>query len=90
MKIKELTKRDLRELIASKDYNDINIELNARPKANLEILPYREITKNILNMIQNTLVIDNFKLVKNKGVKVYTKDNIRCTCSDNLISIHKY
>lgn len=90
MKIKELTKRDLRALIENKEYINIDIELNSKPKANNETLPFKEVTQNILNMIQNTLVIDNFRLVKNKGIKVYTKDNMRCTCSTNSINIHKY
>ena len=90
MKIKELTKRDLRKLLEDNSLKEIKISLFNVPVADGDILPFKEISKSILNMIQNTLVIDNFKLVKNKGLKVYVKDNVRCTCSSTGVTINKY
>lgn len=87
MKLKELTKRDFRKLVYKGGFKSIILIKDNIPQADGAALFFKPITTNILNMIQNTLVIDNFSLIKNGKCRVYTKDNIRCTCSDGKILI---
>lgn len=89
MKLKLFTKKDFRKLLES-EFKTLEFKIGECPYKGKDALPFKQITKDIFNMIRNTLVIDDFKLIKAVSYQVYVKDNIRCTCDKNNILIHKY